>query len=447
MLTLAATAAAQVTVSPEILDMGTEDIGIPRPNRFFIANTGGDSITVWNIFVPEERGFSLSGPEIPFGIAAGDSVTVHVILLPRDTGCTRDSIRIFTSAINTGLIAAQCATAQPLQAPLDTLYTLTFPATRVDSCSRMALPLPFPTHATLYGLHQEEGGDGALHPLMQVPFEGLSLDEQGVFFEFCPTWPGNYRSDFRCVTDLGVFVIRTAGTGIEKKQAVPHRYYLDTAAGNVGETVSLVLKVIPPLTSEDRIDSIGLILSYDRKGLALDTTVHPEFPGNAPVLVTVEYPDGENTRITMKRIGGFLSGANLLTLKFIGLSTGQPENIVEIEGGTSFAADSIAGNGHIYLEGCTLGASGFSRRVAVESLSIDPSSSLIVLRYTSPPGADGRVSVIDAAGSQRLRLELPSGTGAQQEFRLPLKDFFPGLYGLQIEVADDRLILPFISPR
>lgn len=447
LLTLAATAAAQVTVSPNTLNMGTENIGILRPDSFSIANTGGDSITVWSILVPEEHGFRLSGLELPFGIAAGDSATVRVVLLPRDTGCTRDSVRIFTSAINTGLIVAQCATAQPLQVPLDTLSILNFPATRVDSCSLLELPLPFPTRATLYGLYQEDGGDRMFRPTAQIPFEGLSLDEQALFFEFCPTGTGNYLSDFRCVTDLGVFVVRTTGRGVAKAQAVPRRYYLDTATGSVGETISLVLRVMPPLTSEDLIDSIGLILNYDRKGLVLDTAVHPEFPGNAPVLVTVEHPEGGSTGITIKRIGGFLSGINLLTLKFIGLSTGQPENAVEADGATSSAADTLFGDGRIYLEGCTLGASGFSRRVAVESLSIDPYSSLVVLRYTSPPGAEGRVSVIDASGSQALRLELPAGTGALQEFRLPLEGFFPGLYGLQIEVADDRLILPFISPR
>lgn len=445
-----------LSVLPDTLDLNTGLVGLSRLNSFSVSNKGVDSLTVVEIaFISKNEDYRIISPEVPFGIPAGTSVQVDLQFLPHDSGCTQQRIVVRTATASDTITLLQCSIVQPLSADFDTVYTLSFPSTDANTCSQKTLEIRLPDIETggvkIYGIYPQDSQNDYFNYTLTIPYSGQLLSPVGgnAFpFEFCPRQEGSFSRRFRCVSNMGVFIIETTGTTFPQAQPeVSHRYYLNTVLGNVGEPVEMELIAEPPLTVDDRVDSIAISLTFDRKSLVLENVAYPEFPvPNTTTLHRTRLTSGAEM-IVMKSSNGFLNGEALLTLQFIGLSTAQPTNVVALAGGTTLNADSLFTDGYIYLEGCTLGASGFSRRVTVESIGIDPSGNQIIIRYTSPDGATGNASVIDAAGAQTLRLELQAGTGTPQELRLPLDGFFPGLYGLMIEVADDRVILPFISPR
>lgn len=439
-------AKAGLSISPDVLNFNTGDIGTARLNSFTVTNSGSAPLTVLKITpLSENNDYRILTPEIPFVLSAGQSVNVSIELFAHDTGCRQESVVVAAESESDTILLRQCTTIGSHNPELDTLYNLTFPVTDVNSCTQQSIEIKVPEETAVYGIYPQHSGNSYFHSLPATPYGGLLLST--LRFEFCPTSEGAFSNRFRCVTSQGIFTVETEGRTPQQVRATLHSYYLDTVTGSVGNTVTLQLTAEPPLTEEDLVDSITLTLDFEKKALVLDKIQSPEFPAAAGILLQRKLLESGATQIILRSSDGFLSGERLLLLHFIGLSTGQPANVVKLEGSTSTESDTAFSDGLIYLEGCTVGASGFSRRVAVESLSIDPSGTHVILRYTSPNGAVGKVAVLNSSGAETLRLELESGTGAPQELRLPLKDFVPGLYGLLLQVADDRVILPFISPR
>lgn len=440
-------------VFPDTLRLGTVTIPASRLNSVTVTNLGSDSITVEEIaFVSKNGDYRILSPEVPFGLGTGRLVNVEFELRAHDTGCTSEKLIVVTESISDTVILEQCAIAPQTHPELEDRRTLVFPQTDPASCSQKAMETShsLAEEIVLYGVYANDTVDNVFRCLLPPAYNGLTLPPftaSALPFEFCPPSPGEYAASFRCITDQGIFIVETTGTSVEGQQEGARQYYLDTVSGSVGEKIVLELFADPPLTPGDQIDSIGLTVRWDVRAMVLTDVRVLTSAGETPVDLRRSKLGTGSEGIVMKGMDGPLTGHVLLLLEFIGLSTGKPTNIVRLEGKTSSPTDTVFSNGLILLEGCTVGTSGFSRKIAIESLAIDPSGTHVVLRYTAPEHAVGSVSAIDAAGAEVTRFQLAPGTGAQQSFRLPLDDFHPGLYGLLIEVADDRVILPFISPR
>ena len=267
-------------------------------------------------------------------------------------------------------------------------------------------------------------------------------------FYYLPSTAGQHTALYECRTDKGIFLLELQGEAFlpDAGPDGPYAFRLDTISGDVGGrmTMRMVADSVPAKFDADAV--IELTLTYDPQSLWL---------GDVRSLrehLTVDMtPVAEGqAKVTIR---GFLEQGNeeegdWLELDWVGLSTGVPKNIVEgeltVKSPNGLSSRSLSGL--VLLEGCTLGAGTFGRRITLSSVGIDPSGGRLLIEYVAPDGVSGRLGIIDMLGAGRRMQRLEGGSGAGERLEINLGDLPRGLYGLRIEFADDVLLVPFIRP-
>ena len=444
----------EITVTSDTLDFGDLIPGKPSTRSITLTNTGSNLLLAYNLRITNSDVYRVAFPTPPLWLRPDSSVEVQIECMARDTGCSETQIVIESNAGDYPLSARHCGTGTYEIPGLNRDYTLLFPATITGDCIRSPLRIRN-TDATairLYGIYSEDPDAEYFTLVRTIPDTGIVIQPEELFalvFQFCPEAIRSASATFRCFTDKGIFLIRLAGNGIYSAQPNIHSFALKPANGHVGTPITTSLQVAPPLIPEDSITALQLSLQVPPGSLLLMKAL----PVNSQYTVNLEQQDHRTGlyNLSLTNPGGQIVGEDLLFLEFFGLSSGKPENLIALSGEVRKKEQDLDQqteflNGTILLEGCTVGASGFSRRVRIEGLRITPTSDNIQVRYTAPEGAKGTFSVVDASGQIVHRSE-SVGNGSPQELRISLDELPAGLYGLQARFAADAFTVPFMHSK
>jgi hypothetical protein len=209
----------------------------------------------------------------------------------------------------------------------------------------------------------------------------------------------------------------------------PH-IWLDTAATRVGERTTLTCRIEPPLEAIDGITTYRLALRFNPDAL---------FPRSVSVPIagttaSTSYDmDGYMAIQGLAATGNVIEGNALAQIEFEGLLTGESLNRIEIdqaEFGEAIAGYTVA-DGVVFLEGCEVGnAPKLGRRAKITA--VQPTAEGIQLRYRSPVGITSRVRLLNLPGVCVQAVDLPVGTGEEQEVTVPLRGVCPGTYIVEL---------------
>ena len=228
------------------------------------------------------------------------------------------------------------------------------------------------------------------------------------------------------------------------------KVWFDTVQARVGEAALLRMRVSPPLSESESISGFSIKLKASPKGL----WVIGDATERASTLERLA--DGE-LLLRRSELSETIVGGELFALMFEGLATGLPENIVEIESVTLHRATDIrsmvlslyddsvviAGGGMVVLSGCDIAHGfGFGKRGRLGSVAPNPSHGGMVVTYTIPEGTRPRLKLVDMAGREIRRFELPLGTGAEESLRIDIPSIATGFYMLELADGIERDILP-----
>ncbi|MEP7218498.1 MAG: hypothetical protein ABI876_06255, partial [Bacteroidota bacterium] len=214
----------------------------------------------------------------------------------------------------------------------------------------------------------------------------------------------------------------------------------------VGVPFTLPLTIAPSRSTAANINWDTVIITLDPASLYLRDVV----PVPGQILQFERLNNGRRIQIT--RSSGELptAGDRLFTLDLIGLTSGVPLNqvgliAVKMRDGRPV---TIASTGSITLEGCDLGKTfDFSEKAAIRAIITDPASAGATLLYTAPQGATPTLRLIGMGGTEVMTMELPGGTGGEQQTHLSLAGAPLGFYMLEIRVEGDRTTAPIMITR
>lgn len=440
-------------ISPDTLDFRDVPLGSQAKKSFTVKNVGTSMLPIQRITVPGNREYQVLFVSTPFNLAPDSTAVVEILYTPRDTGCFPQTITVTSTTGDSGSVfIKRCVSAKQSVIGITAPSSFVFAATVVSACRDDQVEIINRGQGTpkLLGIYSDDPDSEYFESLVSIPIDGLLLKEiNNLPFRFCPEKVRPHQATYRFVTDSGVFLVKLNGNGIQEG-APSHTYYLEPGAGHVGDPVTSSLRAETPLTETDSIVSVDITVQVDPKALILQAVKNAK-PSIIASIMQQDYRTGMY-RVNLESSEEAITGDTLLTLEFIGLSTGKPENRVELVGEVWKSKQRQDRNvdftdGLIFLEGCTVGTSGLGRRVQVESLRINAAEERIVLLYTAPDATPGRYAIVDASGTAVLHRNTPLGTGVPQELHVSLQNFPPGLYGMQIEFGDDTVIVPFIHHR
>jgi hypothetical protein len=261
---------------------------------------------------------------------------------------------------------------------------------------------------------------------------------RNLLFRFTPALAVGYEAidTLRNDSPDDPFLLPLIGEGVEG-----HLLRLDTVSGAIGDTLILHLRINPPIdSSREHVAGWSVSLRVDRHALRILGTL----PSSSGVIMTRHGDD-----IVELEHGGRISGADLLaSIEVVGLSTAAPFNAVEIVGARLDTADLIGtGDGAVLLSGCIIGnAVPLARRSAILATRWDASGALAV-RYRLPGVAEGTVRVVDLLARELLRAPVPGPGDQEREVLLPMSGAPPGIYFVELLVADDRSVMPVMRGR
>ena len=144
-----------------------------------------------------------------------------------------------------------------------------------------------------------------------------------------------------------------------------------------------------------------------------------------------------------------ITGKELFKLEMQGLITGQPVNIVTVEG-AFFNVTTVdsTGDGLVLLSGCDIGHElRLEKAIAIRAVRPNPVGDEAIIVYRAPEGSTPQLVVSDMAGRDVLSLQLPPGTGEEQEHRVNANNIASGVYRFELRDRTERSIVPVIIVR
>lgn len=240
-----------------------------------------------------------------------------------------------------------------------------------------------------------------------------------------------------------------------------HIAWLDTVHAHVGERVFLTMRISPPLTIDESIAGYTVRLKLAPKALYPYGVTSPDEAVTGETATMKRERDGW-LLLERPNTGATLVGDELFKLNLEGLSTGHPDNIVGIESvilrqrefdrrpAVQMFYDSviIAGDGLVILTGCDITHGfAFGKRGVLRSVTPNPAQREMVVTYMVPMGALPRLILVDMAGHELRRIDLPSGTGAEQSITVEVLDTPSGLYMIELRDGAERSVVPLIIAR
>jgi hypothetical protein len=218
---------------------------------------------------------------------------------------------------------------------------------------------------------------------------------------------------------------------------------LDTVSGVAGELVALTLRGLKGPFPAGGQGDLRIGLHFDPRAL---------FPKEARIL-----PNGDQLFVNYAGDGRLglrfpeLTGDSeiVVGITFRGLSTGQAENIVQIDSvALSGNVLPITGDGMVVLSGCDIEHElKMGRRVSALAVQHDPASAVITVTYHAPQGSVPLLRIYDLSGDCRLDRPLPEATDATQTIQIPVNMLGRGFYLLELLDRAERDILPLMIAR
>lgn len=214
---------------------------------------------------------------------------------------------------------------------------------------------------------------------------------------------------------------------------VPHRVLLDTIEGNVGERLTMNVRVIPPVEISEGITRYRVRIAYDPRALYLLRATSGVVGLPDPTLLPL---DSQTVEI-ISMPGGTISGAVLARIEMLGLLTGQPVNVVRLDTAELENEPATTNGGIVILHGCDVGRTGdFERAVAI--LGVRWREGRVEVHYRAPVGAVPQLVVYDMLGRAVGTKTLDPGTGEEQvadvgEGKLP-----SGIYRIELRDRAER---------
>lgn len=269
-------------------------------------------------------------------------------------------------------------------------------------------------------------------PHVLLPNESVTIS-----IEFCPDSVGSFPAAWTGASRVGTQLQLTmTGQGIIREG---RGIGLDTTTANVGEPARLVLRTVEPFRAAEGILFDSALVIFNYRSIVPQQVIGMAAPGAGGELVW-EHVRDSIFRIRRVRGTAPIDGTDLFALEFIGLSSGQPENRVLIEGiwFSRNIAPRVNANGQVNLIGCDIGRTGtFTKRVAIRAIQSDLRSSAVDIAYNAPQGSMPMLGLVNLEGRRIFTRELPRGTGEEQSLHMSLEDVPAGLYLLELRVEDD----------
>ncbi|MCC7437785.1 MAG: hypothetical protein IT211_04745 [Armatimonadetes bacterium] len=221
---------------------------------------------------------------------------------------------------------------------------------------------------------------------------------------------------------------------------------LSGTTGQAGTTFQLPLTLSAPLRADQSVQSLFFRMRMPARALypvGVATASGASIPHNYTVAYDADTAVGT---LTAKFIGS-ITGQIVARIEFMGLTTGYPETVVFIDSvavGSPFVAIDTA-NGIVELEGCEIGKGiSFTKRAHVTSIRPSPITEATTIHYIAPDGTLPRLRLIDILGGTTRTIDLPTGTGREEQYHPDLHGVAPGLYLLELHVGSERTAMPVI---
>jgi hypothetical protein len=269
-------------------------------------------------------------------------------------------------------------------------------------------------------------------------FSILPDSSRTIAVRFCPTADGRYDDTITIVHNVfppraTIYLHGVAGRA---------RIWLDTAAGNAGELVTLHARLDAALA---RTTSIG---RYSLRLVVTPTALFPKrvIVPRAGASATMRYDASGTITIDGDNAGGDVSDGDLVEIEMRGLSTSAASNRVAFTAAVLNDTDSLAdrGDGIVKLSGCDIdyGVS-LTERLAIKSVHMEHASQAEVV-YRAPLGSAPMLEIVDLSGGAIATMQLPEGNAAEQQVTVPVSGLARGLYLLVLHTGAERTVVPIV---
>jgi hypothetical protein len=253
--------------------------------------------------------------------------------------------------------------------------------------------------------------------------------------------PGTYR--VRITNDNGCSV-ESAPYQVSSSKPI-YIVALDTVSAVAGERLVLTMSVDTALTVADAITSYRFLIQYDPLALfPLHVSKPSAVTGGSPTMRVTQ----DGIYIEQLDSSALITGREIFKLEMLGLITGQPVNLVTIEGAFNGITVDSTRYGLVLLSGCDIGHElKLVKAIAIRGVRPNPVGDEAIIVYRAPEGSTPQLVVSDMAGRDVLSMELPPGTGEEQEQRLNANRFASGVYRFELRDRNERSVVPVIIVR
>lgn len=223
---------------------------------------------------------------------------------------------------------------------------------------------------------------------------------------------------------------------------------LSGTTGHAGTTFQLPLTLSAPLRADHNVQSLFFRMRMPARALyPVGVATASGAGGSIGHNYTVTYAADTATGILEVNLSGSITGQTVARIEFMGLTTGYPETAVVVDSiavGSPFVAIDTA-SGIVELEGCEIGKGiNFTKRAHVTSIRPSPITEATTIHYIAPDGSLPRLRLIDILGGTTHTMDLPIGTGREEQYHPDLHGVAPGLYLLELHVGSERTAMPVI---
>lgn len=216
--------------------------------------------------------------------------------------------------------------------------------------------------------------------------------------------------------------------------------------GQAGTTFQLPLTLSAPLRADQNAQSLFFRMRIPARALypvGVATAAGGRVPSNYSVAYAADTAAGTLT----VNLTGPITGQTVARIEFMAFTTGYPETVVFVDsvavGSPVVAIDTASGI--VELEGCEIGKGiSFTKRARITSIRPSPITETTTLHYIAPDGTQPTLRLIDLVGETARTIDLPTGTGREEQYHPDLHGVAPGLYLLELHVGSERNAMPVI---
>ncbi len=215
---------------------------------------------------------------------------------------------------------------------------------------------------------------------------------------------------------------------------------------SVGDTIALPFELDLSLDSLDGLTAMSAELELRARSLYPVDALSTFGP-----LRTSYRIDGAIGHVTISGSGlETLKGRRLFVLRVLPLSTAEPAERISVVSASldGKALDTKGAGAMLTILGCAVGQGiSFGRQTTLGGIVIREGATGTVVTYAAQAGIAPVASLIDLAGIERRRIELPVATGETQQGEISLAGLSPGFYLLELRAGGDRSTLPILFTR